>query len=323
MENRTPSTFSSGSFLVFVLFWAALSAYLDRGIIAVLIPDLRQSLGISEIQVSLIQGISFSLFFVLAGLPIAWLADHYNRRNMLIISVGVWTIMTISCGFAQTFWQLFAARAGVGIGEAVFAPAAYSMISDLFTPERRGKPMAVLSIAYSIGGAASAILAGLVMNAMGDTKGVSLPIIGFMEGWRLIFLIAGAPGIFIITLMLLLREPVRGVPDKRGGIEDGFLSFLSRQWRVLLPVYLALVCAPLAGIASASWATVILVRNYGFTVGNAGLALGVILLISTVGGSYAGGAIGDWLASRNLPSGRLPLFYIGTMPIMAGGLVPM
>jgi len=180
--------------------------------------------------------------------------------------------------------------------------------------------MAALSIAYSIGGGGSAILAGLVINALGDTKGVSLPIIGFMEGWRLIFLVAGAPGIFIVILMLLLREPVRGVPNKRGGIEDGFLCFLARHWRVFLPVYLALVCAPLVGIASSSWATVILVRNFGFTVGNAGLALGVILLINTVGGSYAGGAIGDWLARRNLPSGRLPLFYIGTMPALAGGL---
>jgi len=88
LEKRTYSVFSSGWFLVFVLFWAALVAYLDRGIVAVLIPDLRQSLGISEVQVSMIQGISFSLFFALAGLPIGWLADHYNRRNLLIVGLA-------------------------------------------------------------------------------------------------------------------------------------------------------------------------------------------------------------------------------------------
>jgi MFS family permease len=320
LEKRPHSVFSSDWFLVFVLFWAALLAYLDRGIVAVLIPDLRQSLGISEVQVSLIQGISFSLFFALAGLPIGWLADHYPRRNMLIIGISAWSIMTIACGFAQTFWQLFAARAGVGIGEAVLAPAAYSMISDLFAPERRGKPMATIGMAYSIGGAGSAILTGLVMNTLGGTKGVRLPIIGLMENWRLIFLIAGAPGIVVIALMLTLREPVRGLSGQAKDVRDGFLRFLSGHWRVFLPLYSALVCAPLVGLVSSSWAAVILIRDFGFTVGNAGLTLGAVLLISNLGGSFAGGAIGDWLASRHRPSGRLPLFYIGTLPAIAGGL---
>jgi len=320
LEKQTRSLLSSGWFLIFVLFWAALLAYLDRGIVAVLIPDLRQSLGISEVQVSLIQGISFSLFFALAGLPIGWLADHYNRRNMLIIGIGAWSIMTISCGFAQTFWQLFITRAGVGIGEAVLAPAAYSMISDLFIPARRGKAMATISMGYSIGGAGSAIIAGLVMNALGGTKGISLPIIGFMESWRLIFVIAGAPGIVVIALMLTLREPARGSSDQAKGAADGFLSFLVQHWRVFLPLYPALLCAPLVGLVSSNWAAVILIRNFGFTAGNAGLALGMVLLISNLGGSFAGGVIGDWLVGRGRPSGRLPLFYVGTLPAIAGGL---
>jgi len=320
LEKRTHSVFSSGWFLVFVLFWAALVAYLDRGIVAVLIPDLRQSLGISEVQVSLIQGISFSLFFALAGLPIGWLADHYNRRNLLIVGLAAWSIMTIACGFAQNFWQLFAARAGVGIGEAVLAPAAYSMISDLFAPWKRGKPMAIIGIGYSIGGAGAAILAGLVMNALEGTKGVALPIFGLMESWRVIFLIAGAPGIVVLAMMLTLREPIRGLSGQTAGGDNGFVRFLSTRWRVFLPLYSALVCPPLVGLVSSSWAAVILIRNFGFTVGDAGLTLGAALLISNLGGSFAGGVIGDWLVSRGRASGRLPVFYIGTLPAIVGGL---
>jgi len=320
LENRTHSLFSSRWFLIFVLFWAALLAYLDRGIVAVLIPAIRGTLGISEVQVSMIQGISFALFFALAGLPIGWLADHHNRRNLLVIGVAAWSVMTVSCGLAETFWQLFAARAGVGIGEAILAPAAFSMISDLFAPERRGKPMAAISMAYSIGGAGSAILAGLVMNTLQGTDGINLPIIGLIESWRLVFLIAGAPGILVVLLMFTVREPVRGMSRRATNTGDGFLRFLLDHWRVFLPLYSALVCAPLVGLVSSGWAAVILIRNFGYTAGNAGLVLGTVLLITNLGGSFAGGAIGDWLASRRRPSGRLPLFYIGTLPAIAGGL---
>jgi len=320
LEKRTYSLFSNRWYVVFGLFWAALLAYLDRGIVAVLIPDLRASLGISEVQVSLIQGISFSLFFALAGLPIGWLADHHSRRKLLVIGVAAWSIMTISCGLAQNFWQLFAARAGVGIGEAVLAPAAFPMISDLFAPEKRGRPMAALGMAYSIGGAGSAILAGLVMNALQGSGGVALPIIGFTESWRLAFLIAGAPGLVVAVLMFTVREPVRSIYPAAEDTRDGFLRFLRDRWRVFLPLYAALVCAPLVGLVSSGWAAVILMRNFGYTAGNAGLILGTVLLISNLGGSFAGGAIGDWLASRRRPSGRLPLFYFGTIPALAGGI---
>ena len=130
-------------FAVAVLMVAYTSSFIDRQILTLLVDPIRRDLTISDTQFSLLAGIAFSLFYTLMGLPLARLSDRGSRRMIVLVGVAVWSLMTVACGFAASFWGLFAARIGVGIGEATLSPAAYSLISDYFPPERRASLSAI------------------------------------------------------------------------------------------------------------------------------------------------------------------------------------
>ena len=123
-------------YVVGVLLIVGITSYLDRNIIALLVEPIRADLGLSDTEVSFLQGTAFAIFYVAFGLPFGMLADRVNRRTLLALGVAWWSLMTAAGGFAENYWQLFAARAGVGIGEACLAPAAFSILADYFQPAR-------------------------------------------------------------------------------------------------------------------------------------------------------------------------------------------
>src|SRR3546814_486104 len=126
-----------GWYVVGVLLLAYTLSFVDRMILSLLVAPIRAALDISDTAVSLLIGLAFALFYTLLGLPIAWIADRWNRRNLIVVGVALWSAMTASCGFAGSYAALFAARMGVGVGEAARSPAAYSMLSDIFPRDRQ------------------------------------------------------------------------------------------------------------------------------------------------------------------------------------------
>src|SRR3546814_10232324 len=114
-------------------------------ILSLLVAPIRTALDISDTEVSLLIGLAFALFYTLLGLPIAWIADRWNRRNLILAGIALWSAMTAGCGFAGSYATLFLARMGVGVGEAALSPAAYSMLSDVFPRNRLARAMAVRS----------------------------------------------------------------------------------------------------------------------------------------------------------------------------------
>jgi len=198
-------------YMVILLCVAIIVSYLDRGVIAVLVPFLKAEFQLSDIEIGLLQGISFSLFFAVASLPVGRMVDHLNRRNIIIAGILIWSISTMMCGIAASFWQLFIARAGVGIGEAFLLPAAYSMVADSFTAARRGRAMSILTIATSIGGGSSALLGGILLTVWSGADLIPLPFFGPVATWRAVFLVAGTPGFIVVMFMLAMREPRRAV----------------------------------------------------------------------------------------------------------------
>ncbi|MDB4281979.1 MFS transporter, partial [Paraglaciecola sp.] len=135
--SHTPGTLSASFFLVTVL------SQMDRQLPTLLVGPIRAEFGISDTAFSILQGYAFAIVYTLAGIPLGRLVDRSHRRNMILIGLLFWSLMTICSGFAQTYWQLFAARMGIGVGEAVLAPAAYSMIADYVRPHRRGRALAL------------------------------------------------------------------------------------------------------------------------------------------------------------------------------------
>ena len=147
-----PPSLRAGWYTVFVLMLAYVSSFIDRQILSLLVGPLKRDLLLSDTQVSVLMGLSFALFYTLLGIPIGRLADRTNRRNIIIVGIGVWSLMTAVCGLARTYTQFFLARVGVGVGEATLSPAAYSMLADEFPTEKLATAISVYSAGiYKIG----------------------------------------------------------------------------------------------------------------------------------------------------------------------------
>ena len=163
--------------------------FIDRQLLAILQESIKADLLLSDAQLGLLTGFAFAVFYVTAGLPIASWADRGNRRNIVSLSLFVWSFMTAISGFAQNYWQLLLARIGVGVGEAGGSPPSHSMISDIFAPESRASALGFYSTGVSFG-----ILFGFLFGGW----------LNEYFGWRVAFLIVGVPGVLLAFLGLAL-----------------------------------------------------------------------------------------------------------------------
>ena len=141
-----------------VLMLANTLAFVDRQALALLVQPIKHDLGISDTAISLLYGLSFTLFYIAVGLPIARLADRSNRRNIVALAIFVWSVATSLCGLARSFGMLFAARIGVGAGEGGLTPAAYSLLADCFPKERLPLAMAIYQIGIYLGNASALVI---------------------------------------------------------------------------------------------------------------------------------------------------------------------
>jgi len=138
-------------YVVAILTAAYALAYLDRVVLGLLLEPIANDLRISDTQASLLGGAAFAIFYITMGLPLGRLADRVNRRNLMMAGVACWSCMTVLCGLAGSFWHLFLARVGIGIGEAALTPAAHSLISDYFPPRERSAPLSTYMVGLAIG----------------------------------------------------------------------------------------------------------------------------------------------------------------------------
>ncbi|MBT9469862.1 MAG: MFS transporter [Pseudomonadota bacterium] len=286
---------------VFVLMTAYAVAFVDRQILTLLIEPLRRDLAITDTQFSLLSGLAFTLFYTVMGVPLAWVADRGSRRNLIMISVAVWTAMTAACGLASSFISLFAARIGVGIGEAGLSPAAYSMIGDSFPPARRARAMGVYAMGSIAGVGMALIIGGAVVEWANSAPPIVLPMIGALKSWQVAFMIVSLPGPVLVLAMALLREPKRqGLGAAAHAPSAPLAPFFRERWLAftLLAVGYSLVGVVIA--AYLTWAPAFLIRNYGWQVGKVGAVFGAILLV----GSTSGILIGGWWADRFAAAGR-------------------
>ena len=163
-------------YVVGVLTLAYIFSFIDRQILSLMVGPIQKDLGIDDIQMSLLMGLSFAVFYTLFGIPLGRLADTRSRRAIISVGIAVWSVMTAGCGLARTFWQLAIMRMGVGVGEASLSPSAYSLISDYFRPERRSTAMSVYSMGIYIGSGLAFILGGFIMQLASGTESTVLPL---------------------------------------------------------------------------------------------------------------------------------------------------
>lgn len=299
---------------VAVLVAAYATAFVDRQILTLLVEPVRRDLGISDTQFSLLSGLAFTFFYTIMGIPLAWLADRSSRRNLIGISIAVWSLMTAACGMAGSFLTLFLARIGVGIGEAGLSPAAYSMIADSFPPSRRAKALSVYSMGSTAGVGLALLIGGAVVQWALTAPPVELPLVGTIRSWQLAFFIVSLPGPFLILAMAALREPQRqsaATATAGDTLKAPLWPFLRRRWAVfsLLAAGYSLIGVSVA--AYLTWTPAFLMRVHDWPIGQIGTVLGVILLVFSTGGALAGGWWVDTMAAAGRRDAVLRVGIIG------------
>jgi MFS family permease len=200
---------TSAWYAVAILLIAYTFAYIDRAILTILVEPIQADLNINDTQVGLLHGFAFVIFYVGLGVPIGYLADRMNRKWLIVVSIGVWSLMTAACGLAKSFPQLFLARVGVGVGEAGLSPASYSLISDYFPPERRSAALGVYTIGIYLGAGLAILTGGVLVGLIGDRPSVVVPILGEVRSWQLVFILVGLPGLLVALLAMTFKEPAR------------------------------------------------------------------------------------------------------------------
>jgi MFS family permease len=304
-KTATPIPQSTRRLTLALLFGAALFNYGDRYMLAILIPDIKADLDLSDTQIGFLTGLAFTLFYATLGIPIARLADVHSRRTIISVSLVVWSAMTAICGLAQNFAQLTLARILVGVGEAGCTPPSHSIVSDTFPRAERAKALAT----YALGSPAGLLLGFLIGGWLTSEF-----------GWRIALLAFGLPGLlFAAVIFFNLKEPARGhsdgieIDDDRPPFWTVFRLLLGR--RSFRHCVLGVSIHGIVYIGVVNWLPSFFVRTHGLGIAEVGVWLAFSLGLSQLTGIYLGGVIGDRYGAKD------PRWYmwIAGFAILAGG----
>jgi MFS family permease len=318
-------------YVVAVLMIAYTNSFIDRQILSLLIEPIRADLEISDTQVSLLAGLAFTIFYTLMGVPIARLADQKNRRTIIVIGIGFWSLMTATCGLAKNFGHMFLARIGVGVGEATLSPAAMSMISDYFPREKLARAISIYSMGVYFGAGLALVIGGYVIKLVTQAGDVILPVIGQVHPWQLTFFLVGLLGIPVILLVLTIREPLRRGVAKKGSAEakkassiPALVEFLKANRQTVTWHFLAFSFIGIGIAGFLVWAPTLFIRTYGMDAPTIGLIYGFVLFFGGTSGVYAGGFLADWLQKRGRDDAILrAAFYSAIAVIPFAVLTPL
>ena len=280
-------------YVVIILYLAYTLSFVDRQIIAFLVDPIKADLHISEVQFGVLTGLAFTLFYTILGIPLGWLADRANRRNLMAVGIGAWSIMTGLCGIASNYWHLFLARIGVGVGEAALGPAAYSTISDNFPRDKRGLPMSVYSAGVLCGAGLANIFGGLVVQYAMNHGPQTFPIIGTVRPWQLSFLLVALPGIIVALMMMSVKESVRREKASAEGSVSLRETFrhLGRYRFAYLTLMLAPSCFALTNYGIMIWVPALYSRVFDWSRAEIGVPFGSIILVLGTAGLVCGGFV--------------------------------
>lgn len=288
--------------VVFILFALVVLSVLDRNILTLLVQPIKDDLGISDVEFSLLFGLAFSLSYAVAAIPAGWMIDRFDRRIVIFFGVAIWSIATAWTGFARTFEALFVARTGVGAGEATLSPGQQSMLADLFPRERLTLPLSVSALGLKVGGGAALIIGGALSAVFPPTEIVTLPMIGALKGWQLIFLAVGLPGLLLATLIFLVREPKRRKLDATAAT-PGFIPYfrvIASNLRFYIGHHLGQAAFVAVVVGVTAWAPAYFSRIHGWSETQIGLALGSAMLWGPVFGLPLHGYLADKLFQRGM-----------------------
>ena len=310
MENQNEKSLGYAWYVVFILMLANISSFIDRQILALLVGPIKRDLHLSDTQMSLLMGLSFALFYTFFGVIIGRFADKFNRRNIIIGGVAVWSLMTAMCSGVKSYGQFFAARMGVGVGEATLGPSAYSIITDYFPRNKLARALSTYSMGIYLGSGLAILIGAGLISALPTSGMVNIPIMGDIYPWQMLFIYVGLPGVLVALLMLTIKEPARTnvLKTQDGGTEVTLKEALAEIWtrrRAYLNVTLGASFGAFISYGSSGWIPTYFVRTFGWQMKEVGFKYGLIVTIFCALGVYAGGWLADWYVKRGVSDGKV------------------
>jgi MFS family permease len=285
MTSTAPIPAGQAWRFVILLALANTLSFIDRLLPSILLEPLRHDLDLSDTQIGLVQGLPFALFYTAFGLYFGRLADRGDRMRLVAFGLIVWSLATAATALSEGFWSLFGLRTFVAIGEAVLAPAAYSLIAALFVANRLGRALSVYQIGIYLGSGLALILGGAIAGAMSD------------GGWRMAFAVVGPPGILLALFFIFNRDPARDRTQAAPAPVPWNAIRFSRSHIIHFAAFSLIgICA----YAVTSWFPTVLIRLHGVTLFDAGLWLGSILLVFGPLGVLTSGWLADSGQSRGV-----------------------
>ncbi len=302
-----------------VLFLAYTVSFIDRTILALLVEPLRRDLGLSDTEISLLQGLAFAIFYCTASIPIAAISDRKSRRGIIAIGIFFWSLATAACGLATSFWKLFAARLCVGIGEATLSPATFSLVGDLFPERLRGRALGFFASGIHIGAGLALIVGGAVVGLASSMGSIDTPV-GELRSWQVVFLVVGLPGVLVAALAMTIPEP-RRTAAAGPIVVPPFWPFARTRKAAIAAHFIGFSVCGLLFSGMSAWAPTFMIRHHHLTPAQSGLYLGLGVLVLGTLGALAGGALTDkW---RDKPDAGLRVGIIGLfMQIIMGVTAP-
>jgi MFS family permease len=310
-------------YVVAVLLVLNVSSFIDRQVMALLVTPIKADLGLTDTEMGLLLGPAFAGIFAVSALLLGRLVDRGNRVAIIAWGVAAWSVMCTATGVANTFGHLFAARFGVGIGEATLSPSANSLIADYFPPEKLATAMSVFTSGVFLGAGLAYFIGGTVIQALGNSEPWHLPILGEIRAWQRVFIVVGIPGLLLALLTLTVREPRHSLPagsKVHAATMREVTDWLRRHARAYWTFGIGVSVYSTVNFGTAFWFPAFFERSHGWSPGKVGLLMGGATAVFGVIGVLAGGRLADWFRARGREDGNLIVLIISAVGSIVAGL---
>ena len=329
-KNGTDVTYPKPAYawyVVVLMMCFYVLSFMDRQIIAVLLDPIKIDLDLTDVQISLIGGVSFGLFYSVVGIFIGRLADSMNRPLLIAVGVFIWSLTTALCGLAAKFWHLLFLRMGVGLGEAALLPSTLSLLKDYFPPARLATPTSVFLFGAPIGIGLSFAAGGFMFSVAQDITAVDgwndVFLIGGSAAWKLVLIFLGVVGMVMTLGLATVREPrltssvakemqaERSLKAAEAAELPVVKAYAKKNWLPVISLYVGMALISLAAYAQGFWDVTYLTRTFGGDRGSVSFMYGMVQMFAGITGMLLGGITADRLTRRGVESSSYKLVIFG------------
>lgn len=299
-----------------------LVSFLDRFVMSLLLVPVKEAFELNDTQLGLLHGLGLVILYVVVAVPLGRLADVSNRRNIIICGIIFWSLATAACGLANSFEMLFAARVGVGLGEASLVPAAMSLLAAYFAREALGRAVASFTMGASIGMSVAFIGGGAVLAILTASGGLQVPGVGTFAPWRALFILTSIPGFVLAALLLTVREPVRAphASATKPGV-GAALSYILEHRQAFFWHTAASVSVIILAQSFIAWVPTFYARLFDYTPAEAGVMIGIVMLVAMPLGNMTGGFLMDEFHRRGIASPPGLVIFLMLLMVIPSALV--